>query len=89
MKRLSNCIVAIVTLLASFLSLTNIASAANKNIQINSDIEARVVFGDRTEENGEGKVEVIGAADTNFMVGASGTSGNVDESMLKYVSCCR
>ena len=79
MKRLSNCIVAIVTLLASFLSLTNIASAANKNIQINSNIEARIVFGDRIE----GVDEVIG---TEFMVDASGTSSNVDESMLKYIS---
>lgn len=85
MKRLSNCIVAVVTLLASFLSLTNIASAANKNIQINSNIEARVVFGDRIEGD-EGEREVIGTADTEFMVDASGTSGNVDESMLKHVS---
>lgn len=79
MKKLSNIIVAIVTLVTPFLSLTNLASAANKNITINTNIDARVVFGDHIE----GEDEVVGQ---EFMVSAPGTNGNVDENLLVYVS---
>jgi len=79
MKKLSNFIVAIITLATPFLSLTNLTSAATKNIQINTNINARVVFGDHIE----GTDEVVGE---EFMVDAPGTSGNVDENMLVYIS---
>ena len=79
MKKLSNYIVAIVTLVAPFLSLTSLASAVNKTVQINTNVEARVVFGDRIE----GEDEVVGQ---EFMVSAPGTNGNVDENLLVYVS---
>ena len=79
MKKLSNYIIAIVTLVAPFLSLTSLASAANKTVQINTNVEARVVFGDRIE----GEDEVIGQ---EFMVDTAGRSGSVDENMLVYVS---
>ena len=78
MKKLSNLVVAIVTLMMPFLSLTSATSAANKNIQINTNISTRVVFGNHTEGD-----ELIG---TEFMTDAPGTSGNVDESLLVYVS---
>lgn len=78
MKKISNLIVATVTLIMPFLSLTSATSAATKNIHINSNIEARVVFGDHIEGD-----EVIG---TEFMVDSAGTSGNVDENLLTYVS---
>lgn len=79
MKRIASFGVVVATLVAAFLSLAGIASAANKNIQINTNISARVVFGDRIE----GEDEVVG---TEFMVDDAGTSGNVDENMLVYVS---
>lgn len=68
-----------VTLVAPFLSLTSLASAANKTVQINTNVEARVVFGDRIE----GEDEVIGQ---EFMVDTAGRSGSVDENMLVYIS---
>ena len=79
MKKVSNFIVAMATLATPFLSLTNLTSAASKNIQINTDVSARVVFGDQIE----GTNEVVGS---EFMVEAPGISGNVDENMLVYVS---
>lgn len=79
MKKLSNYIIAMVTLVAPFLSLTSLASAANKTVQINTNVEARVVFGDRIE----GEDEVIGQ---EFMVDTAGRSGSVDENMLVYIS---
>lgn len=79
MKKISNFIVAIITLVTPFLSLTNLASAADKNVTINTNIDARVVFGDRIE----GEDEVVGQ---EFMVSAPGTNGNVDENLLVYVS---
>ena len=79
MKKISNIIVAIVTLATPFLSFAGAASAASKNIHINSNIDARVVFGDHIE----GGNEVIGQ---EYMVTSAGTSGNVDESLLVYVS---
>ncbi|MBR3157335.1 hypothetical protein IKF20_02850 [Candidatus Saccharibacteria bacterium] len=79
MKKISNFIVAIITLVTPFLSLTNLASAADKNVTINTNIDARVVFGDHIE----GEDEVVGQ---EFMVSAPGTNGNVDENLLVYVS---
>ena len=79
MKKISNFVVAIITLVTPFLSLTNLASAADKNVTINTNIDARVVFGDRIE----GEDEVVGQ---EFMVSAPGTNGNVDENLLVYVS---
>ncbi|MBO4812740.1 hypothetical protein J5491_01175 [Candidatus Saccharibacteria bacterium] len=79
MKKISNIIVALVTLVTPFLSLTGVASAANKNIQINSNISARVVFGDQIDESGE----VIG---TEYMVDSTGASDSLDENLLVYAS---
>ena len=79
MKKISNIIVAIVTLVAPFLISTNFVSAATKSIQINTNIKARVVFGDHTE----GDEGVIGQ---EFMVNAPGTSGNVEDYNLVYAS---
>lgn len=79
MKKIFNFIVATAALAMSFMSLANVAQAANKNIQINTNVSARVVFGDRIE-NGD---EVIG---TEFMVDTTGSNGSVDENMLTYVS---
>ena len=79
MKKISNFIIAIITLVAPFQLLTNLTSAINNNIQINTDVNTRVVFGDHIE----GTDEVVG---TEFMVEAPGTSGNVAENMLVYVS---
>ena len=79
MKKISNLIIAIITLVAPFQLLTNLTSAINNNIQINTDVNTRVVFGDHIE----GTDEVVG---TEFMVEAPGTSGNVAENMLVYVS---
>ena len=79
MKKFLTFVVASIFITTPLFSLTNIASAATKNIQINSNIEARVVFGDQIE-NGD---EVIG---DEFMVTSAGASGNVDEQKLVYVS---
>ena len=79
MKKVSNFIIAVVALVLSFSFLTGTASAATKSVQINTNISARVVFGDHIENVDE----VIG---TEFMVSTAGDSGNVDENMLVYVS---
>ena len=79
MKRILSFVVAMVTLAVVFLLPVDSVSAANKNIQINTNVSVRVVFGDRIEGNNE----VIGR---EFMTDTLGTSGSVDESLLVYVS---
>ena len=79
MKRILSFVVAMVTLAVVFLLPVDSVSAANKNIQINTNVSVRVVFGDRIEGNNE----VIGR---EFMTDTPGTSGSVDESLLVYVS---
>lgn len=79
MKRILSFVVAMVTLAAVFLLPVDSVSAANKNIQINTNVSVRVVFGDRIE----GDNEVIGR---EFMTDNPGTSGSVDENLLVYVS---
>ena len=82
MKKISNFVVAIVTLVAPFFLLTSATSAATKNIHINSNIEARVVFGSGVDHH-DGVDEVVG---DEFMVDSAGKNGSVDESKLIYVS---
>ena len=79
MKKISNFIVAILTLMAPFSLSANLASAVNHNVQINTDVSARLVFGDHIE----GTDEVIGH---EIMAEAPGTSDNVAPNMLVYVS---
>lgn len=78
MKRTSNIIVAAATLLASFSLLANTASAANKNFQINSNIEA-VIFVGNSIENNHGADEVVGTQ-------CPLTGCSVDENSLRYIS---
>ena len=82
MKKISNYIAVVAILVSPLLMLTSTTSAATKNIQINTNIDARVVFGDRIEHH-EGGDEVIG---DEFMVEPTGKNSSVDETKLVYVS---
>ena len=78
MKKISNIVVAIVTLATSFLSFVSPVSAANKNVQVSSNVKTRFVFGDHIE--GE---EVIGE---EIWSDEQNPSRSIDENKLVYVS---
>ena len=83
MKKASNFVVALATLIAPFALLTGTTSAATKNVQVNSNIAIRVMFGSHIETNAYGNEEVIGTSDSEFFAAGS---KNIDESLLTYVS---
>ena len=78
MKKISNIVVAIATLATSFLSFVSPVSAANKNVQVSSNVKTRFVFGDHIE--GE---EVIGE---EIWSDEQNPSRSIDENKLVYVS---